>query len=276
MADTVKLPLLKKPLPKKTAILFGVGGAAVIGYALYRRHVNSVAASTAPSTAVDTSTVDPNLDPATGFDFGTAADEAALSSENSLGSGTGTVTGGGSTGNIGVIGTVISTNDQWEQAAIAYLTGTVGLDPATVSGALGLYITGGSVVAGSANDSIIQQAIASTGSPPVAGPSGYPPSIRHTAAGPTAPKVTPLATPHLSATKVNSKTEKLSWGKVTGAFEYHVYDGATITLITQSTSANVTKSGTYSVVAAPSTGGQAEGGLTHDSSLHSNSVTVKL
>jgi hypothetical protein len=68
-----------------------------------------------------------------------------------------------------------TTNAAWAQAAESYLANTGGYDPATVAGALGIYLSGGTPSA--TQQSIIEAAIAFQGYPPTAGPSGYPPSI---------------------------------------------------------------------------------------------------
>jgi hypothetical protein len=68
-----------------------------------------------------------------------------------------------------------TTNAAWAQAAESYLANTGGYDPATVAGAIGIYLSGGTP--NSNQQSIIEAAIAFQGYPPTAGPNGYPPSI---------------------------------------------------------------------------------------------------
>ncbi len=68
-----------------------------------------------------------------------------------------------------------TTNAAWAQAAESYLANTGGYDPATVAGALGIYLSGGTP--NSNQQSIIEAAIAFQGYPPTAGPNGYPPAI---------------------------------------------------------------------------------------------------
>lgn len=74
------------------------------------------------------------------------------------------------------VGQEFLTNGSWVQYAENYLTSTVGLSAGTVSSALGKYIAGQAV--DSAQQDIINQAVAVAGYPPVSGAGGYPPSIR--------------------------------------------------------------------------------------------------
>lgn len=76
---------------------------------------------------------------------------------------------------------VSSTNAGWAGAAESYLTGQTGADPATVAAALGKYITGQTL--STADQSIVEQAIAFEGYPPTAGANGYPPSMHMSPAG---------------------------------------------------------------------------------------------
>jgi hypothetical protein len=74
---------------------------------------------------------------------------------------------------------VASTNAGWAGAAESYLTGQTGADPATVAAALGKYITGQTLT--TADQSIVEQAIAFEGYPPTAGANNYPPSMHMSA-----------------------------------------------------------------------------------------------
>ena len=107
----------------------------------------------------DGTTGNPNdpysMDPATGETYGDEGDFGGSSS----GSG----------------GPPFLSNAAWSQYAEQYLTATVGEDAGTVSAALGPYIAGGKVT--TAQQSIIEQAIAYAGNPPVAGTNGMPPGI---------------------------------------------------------------------------------------------------
>jgi len=71
--------------------------------------------------------------------------------------------------------TAATTNAGWSQAAESYLSGTTGANESTVSAALGKYISGGTVTTD--QQTIIQEAIAFEGYPPVPGTNNYPPNI---------------------------------------------------------------------------------------------------
>lgn len=165
MADTVQVPGFGSQ--KKTTV-YVAGGIAVLiaGIVWYRSR------STGSSTAVGTA----QIDPATGYPYGSAEDAAALQAQAGYispggggGGGSSVYTGGQQPGGF-------VSNSQWAQAAEDYLGNTVGSDAIMVSAALGKYLTGGSVTED--QHSIINQAIAFQGYPPVPGPSGYPPSVR--------------------------------------------------------------------------------------------------
>lgn len=83
--------------------------------------------------------------------------------------------GGSSVGSQAQNGPPFTTNAAWSQYAINYLTQTLGMDPGTVSAAIGAYIAGRPVTA--TQQGLINDAIAIAGSPPVSGPNNYPPSI---------------------------------------------------------------------------------------------------
>lgn len=193
-------------MPKKQALLLGGGAVVVLGFAYMRYRSQqqqqaaaqaAVAAQTATGTGNGTSD---QIDPATGFPYGSAEDAAALTAQASYNSpygglgysDTSYLYGGepyypGSSGYPTAGG--YTSNSQWSQAAQSYLSGTVGTDAGTVSTALGLYITGQEM--SSAQQAIVEQAIAFVGYPPVAGPDGYPPSIRTAPPTSTTPPPTP-------------------------------------------------------------------------------------
>lgn len=199
------------PVKKQTALLMG-GGVVLLGGIVYYRSRHAGAAA-APAAADDSAADSTDLDPATGYPYGSADDTAALNSYDygygvSGGSGAAVSTSGGYT-----------TNAQWSQAAEEYLTGTVGQDPDAVGNALGKYITGGAVT--SDQVAVIQQAIAFAGYPPVAGQNGTPPSYLTTAAAPstTAPS-TPTGLAARSSTSTNSIP--LKWNASTNATGYNI------------------------------------------------------
>jgi len=103
-----------------------------------------------------------SMDPTSGTTYG-----------NEGGGGSG---GGGGSSPSGLPGPPFSSNSQWSQYATDYLVNTIGEAPGTVAADLGAYLAGQAVDA--TQESVINQAIAYAGQPPVAGASGYPPKIR--------------------------------------------------------------------------------------------------
>jgi len=168
LEGTIKTPI--GTVQKKTAFLVG-GAAVVIGGIVYFRE-----RGTATATPTDT-TVTGDVDPATGFVYGTPEDLAALASQGTdLGS-VGGVTNTGGGGSVPSTGTgSYATNGEWSQAAIEYMINN-GLvtDSTQLAAALGKYITG--AYADDISVQLIDQAIAVQGYPPIAGVNGYPPSI---------------------------------------------------------------------------------------------------
>jgi hypothetical protein len=208
MVDTGTVGGGLKSLSKNQKIGIGVGAAGLLGFTLYRYQQQqkqsqaaaaAAAAAQAPGTGAGSSD---QIDPATGFPYGSAEDASALTTMagyNSPIAGLGAsdtsyLYGGGQypsgTGGIGGY----TSNAAWSQAAESYLVNTTGADANTVGNALGKYITGGSVT--SDQMAIINQAIAFVGYPPVAGPNGFPPSIQTagTPASTTPPATTPPQT----------------------------------------------------------------------------------
>lgn len=180
MAETVNVPAIG-PVKKPIAIgaVVGLGGLVVIYY--YRKNqANQQAASAAQQTANDTASAadtGTTIDPETGYPYGSPEDQAALASLSygllPTQSGYG---GGGYPYDNGQqpppSGGGFTSNAQWAQAAEQYM-GSSGAD--AIAAALGKYITGQPVT--SDQQTIIQEAIAAEGFPPVPGPGGFPPSI---------------------------------------------------------------------------------------------------
>lgn len=142
----------------------------------------------------------------------------------------------GAEGNPGTVantsGPPFTSNAAWSQYAENYLTGTVGLDGATVSSALGAYLSGQQVTP--AQKDIIDQAVAIAGNPPVTGAGGYPPSIRLSAqpAGGNGPKTQqkppagPPAkpgSPAISAHAASPTSVVISWAPAAHATSYTAY-----------------------------------------------------
>lgn len=160
--------------------LFGGAAVVVVGIAWYRHSKNKAAATAAASNATNAS-ADPNLDPATGYDYGTPQDTAALAG----GYGYSGYGGGGGYYGSGVPANTtpqISTNAQWAQAYEEYAISNQLGDATTVAAALGKYLTGQQLTTDQVN--IVEQAIAFVGQPPQAGTNGFPPSFHTTSAPP--------------------------------------------------------------------------------------------
>jgi hypothetical protein len=173
---------------KKTALYVGGAAVAIGGVVYWREKKMGTATTTTDTTATG------DIDPATGFVYGTPEDVAALASQGtSLGS-VGGVTNTGGGGGVPPSGTgSYATNGQWSQAAIEYMVNN-GLvaDPTQLSAALGKYITG--AYADPIAQQLIDQAIGVQGYPPVAGLNGFPPAI-NTNATPTTPAGQPFPRP---------------------------------------------------------------------------------
>lgn len=178
---------------KKSTLLLAGGGTGLAAFLWYRHKSNSAASSAAPT---DTSST--GYSPSTGYADAYPADgtvgdpsdpystdpDSGMTYGDEGGSGFGDTGFGGignpfglgaGTGTTGQPGSFTS-NAQWAQFAEQELSGVI--DEATLSAALGKYLTGQPM--SSAQESLADQAIAIAGYPPVSGPSGFPPSM-HTA-----------------------------------------------------------------------------------------------
>jgi hypothetical protein len=168
-------------VPKKAAVLIGGGVALLIGVMYYRgKKMGGDASAAGASTEIN---------PATGYIYGSPEDAAAMAAQAGYITG-GMAGGGGSSGGDSPAGTGFINNAQWVQSTIAGMTNSgIITDAAALSVALGKYIAGGPVGDNTTARSLIEQAIAFNGPPPLAGPNGYPPSIN------TANPVPPVNTP---------------------------------------------------------------------------------
>lgn len=187
-------------LKVKKNVAIGVGvGAVVVAGVIYYRNKNAQAASTTDTGQYGSS----GIDPQTGYEYGSPEDQAALAamSGSTLGQMDSASYVGGQTigydqfgnpvygqGQGGIPG-AFTNNAQWTQAAESYM-GSDGND--SIAAALGKYITGQPLT--DTQVTVVQSAIASQGYPPIAGPSGFPPSY-HTAGtpGPPSPGAAPGA-----------------------------------------------------------------------------------
>lgn len=181
------------PISKKWVVIVAAGSAVTIGYIVIRRRSQANAAVGATSS--DTSTADTSasdIDPLTGDIAGSAQDQADLAAmqaggyEDELGlDGLGDY--GGYLAATPAAATIpgaggFTTNGEWAQQAESDLGG-LGIDQTSLSAALGQYLTGQPLTA--AAQSLVDQAIAEEGYPPVSGPSGYPPAMKTSATSTT-------------------------------------------------------------------------------------------
>jgi len=158
------------PVKKSTAYI--AGGAVIILAILYYR---SQKAKQASVTAAGQS----EIDPATGYPFGSPEDAAALGNQANYQFPAGGGGGGGGNGNANPLN-----NAEWSNNVIQYWKDNDLGDVALMSAALGVYLAGGVPTADQVN--LIHQATAIKGLPPDAGTNGYPPAI-NTASGTTPP-----------------------------------------------------------------------------------------
>lgn len=193
MADTVHLPGLGE-VKKGYAI---AGGVAIVGgfYVMYRRQQQANATAAAGANT--------GIDPATGYAFGSPEDAAALSAQQSyvnpttnVGGGGGLVSSGGST-----LPTSFLSNAAWSQYVINYMTQNeiVQDNGVALTAALSVYLNGGVPTAD--QTSLINQAVAIAGLPPIAGANGYPPHIN------TGPPITQGPNPPTPTTKTVLMTD---------------------------------------------------------------------
>jgi hypothetical protein len=220
MADMIKIPGIG-PVKKEYAITGGLVLVIVAGIAWYRSQGEPDADPIEQDSSV--------INPATGFPYGSAEDAYALAGQGFQYSG-GIIGDSGPGGSSGGGGTPTSgafvTNGQWSQAAEDYLVNTVGLEANLVGNALGKYITGTAMNPDQVT--IVEQAIAFTGYPPVNGPTGYPPSYRTVntpppTAPPPATPVTPKAPVGLKVVAKTRSSVTLDWDPLPGIKGYQVY-----------------------------------------------------
>jgi hypothetical protein len=222
MPDTFKIG--GKPVDK-TYVYVGVGIVLVAGVYYYRKNKASSAAQASVTAAGST-----DIDPATGYPYGSAEDAAALNSQDNYqspvaqgGYGYAGYAGGSGSGAFGqgAPGTFIS-NADWAQYVEGYEINTMGADAPTVGNVIGKYLTGQPLTSDNMI-SIVQSAIAIGGYPPVPGPNGNPPSYVTGSTTPTTPP-TPVTTippksSHAGAISnlqgtVSGTTAKITWNSV--------------------------------------------------------------
>ena len=177
------------------SVAFIGGGALLIGGVLYYRHKQSTdAANAAIATAGATTT-----DPATGYPYGSAEDQAALAAQagydtgSSADAGYGYTTYGGgygtSTFGAGTPGSFVN-NAEWAQFVVAYMVNNEGADAPTINNAIGEYLAGQPLTSDIIG--LVESCIAIGGYPPVSGPNGDPPNYITSSTTPTSTGTTVL------------------------------------------------------------------------------------
>jgi hypothetical protein len=164
--STFKIPGIG-PVKKNTAYM--VGAVVVIGGILYYRSRQAANAATIAASGESV-----GINPATGYVYGSAEDAAALANQAAYqtpGIGSGGGGGGGTSATTGFV-----SNAQWTQSAVNSLVDAGAVDStALLTAALGKYLSGRALTVD--EQSLVQQAIAIAGLPPVSGPNGFPPSM---------------------------------------------------------------------------------------------------
>jgi hypothetical protein len=211
LEGTVKTPFGE--VSKKTALIVGGGLFGLLIIVYYRSKKAKDAAATAAAGA------NTGIDPATGYTYGSPEDAAALANQSAYVTPTGVGGGGGGSGSTT---TGFVSNGQWAQAAEQFMQAE-GLveDPAALASALGKYITG--QPASDTDMNLINQAIAFQGLPPIAGPSGYPPSINRAPVTTTPPTTTdklPAPGGFHDTGKIWPDSLQYQWTPVPGAQSY--------------------------------------------------------
>lgn len=176
LSGTVKTPL--GDVSKKNLAIGGVI-AGILGVMWYRSYKADQAANASAAAGAS------EINPATGYPYGSAEDAAALQHQAAyqLSAGGG---GGGSTYTPPATGAIV-TNAQWSQQVLEYWDAHDLGEPTVIAAALGVYLAGGIPTADQIN--LIHQATAIAGLPPVEGNGGYPPHINTTPAGNPNPPV---------------------------------------------------------------------------------------
>lgn len=250
MADDVKVPGIKQPVPK-WMVGVGLGGVGV-AIILYYRSKKAASTTTAAPTSTDQYPPDGTVgnpsdpystDPATGQTYG----DEAVGSGGTFGAfgGLGSGLGGSGTGwdpNTGLYtdpngntctnpdgngfcpgtgsgGPPFSNNTDWAAFAEQQLANDSGIDPGALAEALGLYLAGQPVDA--AQKTLIFQAQGVAGPVPVAGPNGFPPNIQTNGSGGGNNATNPVT--GLKQTGQEGFTgADISWNKSTNATSYTV------------------------------------------------------
>lgn len=232
MADTIKLPAIGE-VKKGYVIAGGAVVAVIVGYAYYKHAINATATSTtsAPSSAPTSSlssAAATDIDPETGYAYGSVGDQEALESLYGGSAADTGITGGGtttttSTGTVASgSGTAITTNNAWLQNVLD--TNDTGYTSAQVIQAVSAWFSGTQVT--TSELTVIQTCEALYGAPPQPLP---PPNVSTTGTGGSGggsggsnpPPIQRVAAPTgLKATVVSPTDVHITWDAVSGASSY--------------------------------------------------------
>lgn len=231
MAETLQVPGIKKPLPK-WAVFGGIGVVGLLVFQYYKSRKSASATAAAAGAATSTDQFPPDgtvgnpqdpysTDPATGQTYG----NESVGSGGTFGAftGGGGVSGGapGGDSSTGPTGPPFSNNADWTNWVIQQMqTNDPGLDVGALTNALGLYLNGQPVDA--AQKTLVFDAIAVAGDPPVAGANGYPPKVQ-TNGGTTGGHLVQ----NLRVTNRGRDYLNIAWTAIAGIgkYEVHIYQG---------------------------------------------------
>lgn len=233
LEGTVNTPMGK--VNKKTLAIVGGGGVLLLGIVWYRSKKASGSSSSSTDTTAQTD--QSNIDPATGFPYGSPEDVQALQSQQMIGGGFGPVYGGGGTpgGTTGPGPGSFTDNGQWAQYAEDYLVNTVGQPAADVGNALGKYLTAQPV--DTTGKGYINEAIAFAGFPPVSGPNGNPPGIVDGPPGPPPPPPGQVTVPNVIGMETDAGQRAIVAAGLVVSRSQKLKPGVGSTIVTQSPSA---------------------------------------
>ena len=210
------------PLP----LVVWMGAGLVIWLYLQKKQ------STGSSTASATGATAGQIDPATGYSYGTSQDQLALAN---LASGSlDSSSGGGSTSTSGsTTAGAYATNQAWGEAAINYLVAR-GIDPTTANQAIQLWLSSQTLTSDQQADvNLVVQAIGSPPQPPA--PSTTNPTPVQTSGNGTATNATNPVT-GVAAGNITGTAISLKWNQAANATGYTISYGVAPNATTYTTS----------------------------------------
>lgn len=219
------------PLPLYVWLVVGLG----VWYYFQRKNASSATAGGQTDPAGNVG----NIDPATGYVYGSPEDQAALAANSGSGGDTSSSTSGSTTSG------QYPDNNAWAEAAINYLVG-IGIDPTAANEAIQNFLASQQMTSQQQAD--VNMAIQAIGPPPeLPGPVGTPPTPIVKPPPPGTIYATNPPTGLTTGVKTSS-TVALKWNKTSNAKGYTVKYGTTSaatggsqTVTGTSTSVTVTK-----------------------------------